>query len=135
MRDDKIDFYNLDNGGGAYIWNDDSFKQDRVVKLINELKVRLSANAIMNVLDIGSGTGDFIYRLSSLFPKHHYYGCDVAINMIVSNRITKKDIIWDIEDFNRTTNYKDNFFDIVVAGEVVEHLYDTDNFLRKLSEF
>lgn len=117
---------------GAYKWDDKSFLQDRVVKLFAELYALLEKKEGLKILDVGSGTGDFIYRVSKKYPENDYYGNDIADNVVKMNKDEKKKITWTVEDFNGKTSYKDNFFDIVIAGEVIEHLYDTDGFLIEI---
>lgn len=118
--------------GGFYIWNKKSFQQDRVKKLSKELGGFLSFNEGLKILDVASGTGEFILGVSKRYPNNVYYGCDIASNVIRKNKKNKKTINWSIQDFNSEVNYKDSFFDIVIAGEIIEHLYDTDNFILEV---
>lgn len=117
---------------GYYKWTKKSFEQDRVIKLLKELDNVLSKQNNLNVLDVGSGSGELIYKLSLKYPLNNYYGNDIANNIISENKKTKNSIKWTVEDFNNKINYKNNFFDIVVAGEIVEHLYDTDSFFLEI---
>jgi ubiquinone/menaquinone biosynthesis C-methylase UbiE len=120
------------NKQGFYSWDQHSFSQDRVKKLAKELAEHLSTDKKLRVLDIGSGTGDFLFRLSQQWPKHEYYGCDVAPSVIAQNKKNKKKIHWSVQDMNSRTSYKNSFFDIIIAGEVIEHFSDTDSFLREM---
>lgn len=123
-----FDFYDKQ---GFYSWDHNSFSQDRVKKLTKELSDKLSSSKKLKILDLGSGTGDFIFQIAQSFPQHEYYGCDLAKTVISQNKKNKKIINWSVQDINKTT-YKNNFFDIVIAGEVIEHLSDTDSFIKDI---
>lgn len=125
---DTSDFYNKQ---GYYAWDHQSFSQDRVKKLTSELIVVLAQNKKLTVLDLGSGTGEWIYQIPQRFPQHSYYGCDLAGTVITQNKKNKKNIHWSVQDIQKTS-YKDKMFDVVIAGEVIEHLSDTDSFLADI---
>jgi 2-polyprenyl-3-methyl-5-hydroxy-6-metoxy-1,4-benzoquinol methylase len=117
---------------GYYKWTLKSFEQDRVTKLLKELDNVLSNKNNLNVLDVGSGSGELIYKLSLKYPLNNYYGNDIANNIISKNKKNKKTVKWTVEDFNNKISYKNNFFDVIIAGEIVEHLYDTDGFFLEV---
>jgi ubiquinone/menaquinone biosynthesis C-methylase UbiE len=123
------DFY---ENGGAYSWEECSFQQDRIKKLTKELVSYLSLGVGLTVLDVASGTGGFIDRIARQFPANTYNGNDIAKNIIEENRRNITSVSWDVADFNTKVDYEDCFFDIVIAGEIIEHLYDTDNFMVEI---
>lgn len=117
---------------GFGLWDAESYQQDRVIKLYKILSKILKIEKPLNVIDIACGNGGFINTLSQMYPLHKYYGSDIASNVIEQNKIEKPEINWYAEDCNVRMSYKDNFFDVVIAGEVLEHLYDTDYFIHEL---
>lgn len=131
MKSGLIKFY---ENSGYCKWPDSLFMHDRVKKMLLEIQLILS-NKTSNkkILDIGSGTGELIYSIQKNFSTHYYYGCDIAKNIIKNNSLEKKKIKWSLQDFNNKTTYKTNSFDLVIAGEIIEHVYDTDNFLYEIN--
>lgn len=112
-------------------WTEEFLKEDRSKKMNEELTPILSAKKKLKVLDIGSGDGAFISFLQSQFPRHSYYACDISPE-VIKNRKDKPAIKWEKVDFNRPVPYPKDFFDVIIAGEVVEHLFNTDNFFKEV---
>lgn len=111
-------------------WTRDFLQEDRTQKMYHELLSILSTDIKLKVLDIGSGDGVFIDLLRSQFPQHIYYGCDVSKEAIKKNGAEKPTIHWKRVDVNKPMPYANNFFDVIIAGEIIEHLYNTDNFFK-----
>lgn len=131
MNPGLINFY---EGSGHCKWPAVLYKHDRVKKMLLEIQNLLSSkNESQTILDIGTGTGDLIYSVRSNFRSNFYYGCDIANKVIERNASTKRGIEWSVQDFNKKTTYKKNFFDLIIAGEIIEHLYDTDYFLYEIN--
>ena len=73
------------------------------------------------VLDFGSGSGVFLYSLSKNF--NEVYGLDVATkSMEYIKRRFKLDNLHIIKNRGEKLPFKDNFFDIVYAADVLEHM-------------
>ena len=117
---------------GYYRWEKGNFQHDRVKKMIEQIELVLQSKRKLRVLDIGSGTGDLLYRLYKKYPQHEYHGCDIADTIIAKNKKDKREINWKIQDFNGRTTYANDSFDLVIAGEILEHVYDTDNFMKEI---
>ena len=62
---------------------------------------------------------------------HNYYANDVFPEVVNENK-KQKMVKWSTEDYNHTTSYPSSFFDVIIAGEVIEHVYNTDNFLEEI---
>jgi SAM-dependent methyltransferase len=82
------------------------------------------------VIDLGSGTCNFIVELCRVYPKLNvvcYEASDAMISLAKQNIANS-----DFE--NRITIIKDNFFnasgkfDVVIANRVLHHVNDTENF-------
>lgn len=81
-----------------------------------------------NVLDIGCSSGDIS---SFLVAKGiRTFGTDICSEKI--NQASKKGIITTVSDVSKGLPYKDKFFDLVLAGEIIEHLINTDYFLEEI---
>jgi ubiquinone/menaquinone biosynthesis C-methylase UbiE len=104
-------------------WGEHVYRYEQVVKY-------LTGNE--NILDIACGTGYGSYLLS----KHvngKVYGGDIDSKTIAEckNRFTKDNLEYQIMD-GTALPFKDNFFDIVVSFETIEH---TKDYEKMLSEF
>lgn len=114
-------FSNLETGQVATI--------DAVVslELITEACKRIVPNAV-NVLDIGCGAGNYTLKMLSKLPHLNCTLVDLSLPMLdkalerVSNETTGKTVIMhgDI----REVDLPENHFDIILAGAVLHHLRD-----------
>lgn len=81
------------------------------------------------VLDIGCGDGTMGKIL--LERRNEVYGVDISTTAVeMANRKGIGARVVDVED--ESLPFSDGFFDVVVAAEVIEHLYDTAGFLREI---
>lgn len=80
------------------------------------------------ILDLGCGTGDFIKILSKKNKKVE----GIEISKKVAQIAQKKGLKIKISDLHTTFPYSKNSFDTVTAGEIIEHIYDTDFFLEEI---
>lgn len=100
--------------------NSPDFDQDRAELLSSWLK---NINSIYRSLDIGCGKGGF----SSLLPNNiEKWGIDFEKHPHLPQNFNF--IAGDISD---QWEVPENYFDVVLAGEVIEHVLDTDLFLRR----
>lgn len=83
----------------------------------------------IKLLDVGCGPGHLMYFL----PKANnlsVFGCDISENSLQRAREkgmkTVKCNLWEKFPF------PDESFDVIVASEVIEHIYDTETFIREL---
>ena len=79
------------------------------------------------VLDIGCSSG----YISTFLVKRgiSVFGLDIEQQKISLSK--REGIIVTVSDISRGLPYKDNFFDVVLAGEIIEHIIDTDYFLEE----
>ncbi len=80
------------------------------------------------ILDLGCGSGDFI----KILKKQNINVEGLEISKKVAKIGQKKGLTIKIADLNKVFPYKDNSFDTVTAGELIEHIYDTDFFLEEI---
>ncbi len=108
------------NGLKKYFAYDDRFLN--VTKEIVEL-VNLKDRQVLKVLDIG--VGDAIYeRLlpEALFKKMEFYGVDISVKQLKrSGKYLKQ--LRKVDLNKESVPYKDNFFDLVIISEVLEHVF------------
>lgn len=97
----------------------------RIKKILKILSV-LQKKSKGNILDIGCLSGVLLSKTRKSWNK---YGTDI-INKPMN---FSKDYFYKRGNVEQKIPFEDNFFDIVIAGEVIEHLYDTDNFLKEIT--
>jgi 2-polyprenyl-3-methyl-5-hydroxy-6-metoxy-1,4-benzoquinol methylase len=84
-----------------------------------------------NILDIGCHNGIFLSLIKN--RNNNFYGLD-ANDWAVSES-EKKDLNIRQFFFDDKTKlpFENEFFDVVIAGEIIEHIFDTDFFLEEIS--
>lgn len=81
-----------------------------------------------NVLDIGCAKGDFLIFLKKKYPDISIYGIDYF-----SEHVNSDEIIFEQELLDEST-YPDEFFDIITAWGVFEHLHTPSQYFKKVSK-
>jgi 2-polyprenyl-3-methyl-5-hydroxy-6-metoxy-1,4-benzoquinol methylase len=83
-----------------------------------------------NILDIGCHDGTFLSLLKN--RDNNFFGLEASDWGV--EKTNKKGIEVTKFFFNDTDRlpYADNFFDVTVTGEIIEHIYDTDFFLEEI---
>lgn len=87
------------------------------------------------VLEIGAGEGNTLIKLKELGLAKEVVGIDI-VELEHSNQknpLIDKFIIGDIEKID--LNFPLDYFDIIICADVLEHLYDPWNVVKKLSLF
>lgn len=69
--------------------------------------------------------------------KKEVYACDISENAInfLNKKIKEKNIKnikIKLQNLNDKLNYKENMFDCVISGEVLEHLENPSKFLKEI---
>lgn len=83
------------------------------------------------LLDLGCDDGNWTLQLAKKIQTKNIYGVEVVPERI---KIAKKNGLKIFKaDLNTTLPIKNNFFDVVHANQVIEHLYDTDMFVHEIS--
>ena len=82
------------------------------------------------LLDCGCGDGEFTARLARRARVSECYGIECVDRRV--EEAAHRGIIVAKADLNEPLPYEDSFFDIVHANQVIEHLTNTDLFLREM---
>ncbi len=105
-----------------------SFREDyRLRSLVATIKLDKG-----RLLDIGCGGGMLTESLPYYFPKASIFGCDISKTAIkYAARFGSGKVKYSEIRKNRFP-YKDNFFDVCISFDVLEHVPDVDFFLREV---
>jgi len=83
------------------------------------------------VLYIGFGRGDLLNYIQD--KTNFAYGIDVSKgNIEIAKKLLNKNVKLSIQDVNNKTNFPDNYFDIIVLTDVIEHLVDRYSIIKEL---
>ena len=103
----------------------------QAVKLNCENILSLLENNIdAKFLDLGCDNGELTTKFAKKINTKGIYGVE-----IVDERIKKAENIGIIVkkfDLNNKFNFPDNYFDVITANQIIEHLYNSDNFLLEI---
>jgi 2-polyprenyl-3-methyl-5-hydroxy-6-metoxy-1,4-benzoquinol methylase len=92
----------------------DSFSTRRYSRLAKSRKGSCS-----RILDVGVGSGIGGIILKTVHPGALIYGVDI----VKSRTISVPDVYKDVHYESATnTSFEDSFFDLIVAGEIIEHI-------------
>ncbi|MEI7425179.1 MAG: class I SAM-dependent methyltransferase [Candidatus Staskawiczbacteria bacterium] len=106
------------------------FDEDPRIKImLGELNKILKINPNAKILDVGVADG-YIYR--ELAKKHKIFGVDVSDHFVKKARENGIEaFVCDLE--NEKLPFNDNFFDVVITGETIEHVVNSDYFLSEIN--
>ena len=82
------------------------------------------------LLDLGCDNGELTKKLAEKINTKNTYGVEIVEESI--EKAKNNGLIVKKFDLNKKFDFEDNFFDVVNANQVIEHLYDSDNFLSEI---
>lgn len=85
----------------------------------------LPSNGIKKVLDIGSGNGVFTDMVLKRLNGVELTGMDIS-DSLAEKAIRNYNHHVVIADAGKQFPFKDSSFDLIIASQIVEHVYDTD---------
>lgn len=84
------------------------------------------------ILDIGCGGGLLAESLPYYYPKAEIYGCDVSRTAIAyAKKLGSGKVKYAVIN-NKRFPYKNNFFDVCICLDVLEHVPDVNYFLKEI---
>ncbi len=84
------------------------------------------------IIDVGCGGGSFIESLANYYPNVHMYGCDISKKAIFYAKKTGSGKVNYGVIRNGKFPYKDDFFDVLICVDVLEHVPDVHFFLNEV---
>jgi methionine biosynthesis protein MetW len=109
-------------------------RQKKTLKIFSQQtlgKFDQIASQFERILDVGCGDGNFSVLLQEACKAKEVYGIDISDKGVESarkNGVNAFQLDIDEENFP----FEDDYFDAIFAGEVIEHLFDTDHFLDEV---
>lgn len=122
----KIYNYTQNDSDSSQIETKLTIRELKLIEAINQCIIKLNKPSI-KLLDVGCGTG----KVSKRFKKDcELYGIEISEKM--ANIATDNGIkVSPINLENEKYPFSDEYFDIILSGEVIEHLIDPDNYLSE----
>jgi len=111
-------------------FNNQTYKSSKSYSVTNQ-RLKIMAGLVdknQKVLDLGCGTGSFIKFLNKKNKEIEGVEISEKVAKIGQNQGLKI----KISDLHQTFPYNKNTFNTITAGEIIEHIYDTDFFLKEI---
>ncbi len=105
-----------------------SYARYEIIKLIEDEK-----DKPIKVLEIGCGCGATLFSIEYQWPNSEVKGIELIENVVRIGANNCDIIQGDIETMN--IPYEKGFFDYVILGDVLEHLYSPDKVLEKIRPY
>ncbi len=83
------------------------------------------------VLEVGCQSGILCHELMQ--RGHEPYGMDIAEELIADARIKYPQIKFELGDCEKEIPFEDKYFDVVWAGDIIEHIHYTDTFVNEIN--
>lgn len=99
------------------------------IKIMSAMVDRLGLEG-KNILDIGCHDGTFLSLMKN--KNNNFFGLDASDWAVEKSRRKNIDVQQYFFDDSNRLPHEDDFFDLVAAGEIIEHIFDTDFFLDEV---
>ena len=90
----------------------------------------LEENNKANLLDLGCADGEWTLKLGEAVGTKNLFGIELSTNL--ASESVKKNIQCVVSNLNDNFPFTDNFFDIIHANQVIEHLFDLEKFINEI---
>ncbi len=105
----------------------EAIKKKRTQLLLELMKRKGNAR----VLDVGCQSGELCRQLLQL--RHEPYGIEIVEELIDTAKARYPQIKFELADCEKHMLFADKFFDVVWAGDVIEHIRFTDVFVNEIN--
>jgi ubiquinone/menaquinone biosynthesis C-methylase UbiE len=104
---------------------------------IGSFDIMKYAKDAQTILDVGCGTGALLRYIKAKYPEKRCFGLDVSpIAVNKAKRIsveTGAEVTFAIADMEKKSPFPDNYFDLVIAHEVLEHFVHPDRVINNIA--
>jgi 2-polyprenyl-3-methyl-5-hydroxy-6-metoxy-1,4-benzoquinol methylase len=109
------------------------FNPKKVIRSEHRLKEILNIVSEQKgmLLDIGCGSGEITLLIKQAMNPKEVYGIDIS-DQAIALACPKGIKAFKVDISSSKFPFSDGFFDVIVAGEVVEHLFDPDFFFDEV---
>jgi len=90
----------------------------------------LEKNDNANFLDLGCDDGLLSVKLAKQIGTKNIYGVEIVNERM--KRAEKNGLKVRNFDLNKKMNFENNFFNVIHANQVIEHLHNSDNFISEI---
>jgi ubiquinone/menaquinone biosynthesis C-methylase UbiE len=97
---------------------------------VNNICDLLEFNGQAKMIDLGCADGTMSVIFNQKIQTKYIHGTDINEDSLAESR--KKGMMSMKNDLNTRLNYKKSIFDVVVANQVIEHLYNSDKFIEEV---
>ncbi len=96
--------------------------------------VRNRPRSFLRTLEIGAGLGEHLdYEVLTPEQKANYYALEIRPNMLEKLQLRHPEVIGMLADCQKTLDFRDGFFDRILAIHVLEHLSDLPAAVNQLA--
>jgi 2-polyprenyl-3-methyl-5-hydroxy-6-metoxy-1,4-benzoquinol methylase len=108
---------------------------DHFAKAIGFIEACLDPALRYNLLDIGFANTFFLDLMVERHRNISGFGCDIS-EIRIAGASREAGIQYQVVDFNDCSSaYPESFFDFIFAGEIIEHLENTDNLITECKTY
>ena len=127
LKDNISEFDNIEDHG--YFFNKDhQLREEISIKLLSEV-INKKSEYPARLLSIACSTGVIEEKIKNRLGII-VFGVDAAKNSLKTAR--KRGVITKYANVSKSLPFKDDYFDFVFAGEIIEHIFDTKSFLTEI---
>lgn len=114
---------------GIYKWLSSQAEKSEDECRMVELSL-LEENPDARLLDLGCGDGQFTAKAMAKIGVKNSYAIEIIVADITKAKARGIEVYKG--DLNGTLPFSDETFDVIIASHVIEHLNDTDTFLKEV---
>lgn len=103
----------------------ESLRMKRMIEIIDRKNLKGG-----NILDIGCHDGTFLSLVKN--RNNNFFGLDASDWAVSESKKKDFNVQHFFFDDKAKLPFENEFFDVVIAGEIIEHIFDTDFFLVEI---